>query len=715
MKTIPRIVRTEPYYENCFQLNSTFVKELYERPYEFGHNGFGYVVYKRTYSRTMDSGKKEEWPDTIKRVVEGVFSIRKSHYLRNNIPWNETRMQEYAKELSIYMFDMKFLPAGRGLSNMGSELVRKHGSICLNNCSAIAVEDFVYAVTYTMHCLSYGCGGSYDTITDMRPHSRNPDTYVHVIEDTKEGWADSVTALLYAYFDDGKFPLFDYSRIRPEGTPLKTSGGIASGPEPLMILHRKINAYINLYLDCVGKTDIREIMVNHAREFRHEFYMDDDSFEKEVVEKIRAHPEKTYGMTRLIVDIMNAVGVCIVSGGQRRSALISLGEPGDVEFINLKNYELNPERQPIGWMSNNSIRLSKTEHFSLLPQIADLIRNNGEPGVLNLKNMRKGRIGHSFNPDDIWTREQEEDTATHSNACSEVCLDGRYGELCNLGEVFPTMCENMEEFLKAVEFCTFYCSTVALVETEWEKTNEILRRNRRIGVSLSGIADWISNTSMTEVIKATRIGYKKIREVNTRLAKEAGVVESLRVTVVKPSGTVSLLPKKNISPGIHYPAFKFYIRRIRINKIQPICEVLIRAGIKHYDDPDNADSTYIFEFVSRTYNSRSAEEVSIFEQLGNVAALSNSYVDQMVSVTVYFSKEREGECIETSLGIFMPFIKNLSYLPHTPAGVYKNPPYEGITEEEYERRKDEGKFIDWSSFSSEHEENKYCDGDKCML
>ena len=263
---------------------------------------------------------------------------------------------------------------------------------------------------------------------------------------------------------------------------------------------------------------------------------------------------KSYSHTRLVADIFNAIGACVVAGNVRRSAEICLGDVGDKDFLNLKNYEINPERGEIGWMSNNSVVLQSEDDykdFSYIPDMASRIRDNGEPGMINLYNVQKfGRYGKEL-----------PDRATLVNPCAEINLES--SETCNLSETFPPRCSGPDRFFEALRFATFYASTVSLLPTHRPETNAVIARNRRIGVSISGIAQWASGevsecwgpmnyTSMTRHLRAA---HRIVREENSRLAKQAGIPASVRVTTVKPSGSISLLA--GVTPGVHYPVSRY--------------------------------------------------------------------------------------------------------------------------------------------------------------
>jgi ribonucleoside-diphosphate reductase alpha chain len=472
------------------------------------------------------------------------------------------------------------------------------------------------------------------------PDKTDPVTYI--IPDSREGWAESVRMLIESYTKKAPWFSFDYSAIRPEGSPIHGFGGTASGPAPLKELHQRIEEYLDKY--CLGEID----------------------------------------KTRCVADVMNAIGVCVVAGNVRRSAQIALGSIDDKSFLELKDYKKNPERAEIGWVSNNTVLLTKTEDLDKLPLVAAHILQNGEPGIMNLMNVQKyARFG-----------EESKERASLANPCSEIALESF--ELCNLSEVFPSRSINEDEFYEALEYATFYASTVSLLMTHRPETNAVISRNRRIGVSISGIADMLDIHGKTELTRRLRKGYVLVRSLNEKLAKEAKIPISVRVTTVKPSGTISQLV--GCSAGMHFPTFQYAIRRMRVGKTSNVCKVLKEAGVPYEDDKYSANTT-VFEFPVDHGKTRNATLVSAREQFSILAMLQREWSDNMVSCTIYFDPNREWNQIDDMLREFVPVIKSVSMLPHSDTGSYRQMPYEGITKEQYEDRLARMPSIDWNTFT----------------
>lgn len=713
--------------------------------YEFGFNGFGEAVFMRTYSRVVGN-RKESFPDTVIRVVEGVMSIRKDWYIKHSIPWDQAKWDTIAVEMGRTMMNMQWLPPGRGLWACGTDYAYTRGGTALNNCGFVSTkEGLTKAVTWIMDTLMCGCGDGFDT--EWSPteteHISPPGcphcafepapqpccaSDVYVIHDSREGWVKSVNLLLKSYLDPTiNTPIyFDYSAIRPMGVPIKGFGGTASGPEPLRILHNRIRAYFECYsthpedpetafLKLCDRTNMEYVkpdLINlfmisrgHAPEEIIKKY-----FPTESEDEIKVLSTKTYGTVRLITDIINAVGACVVAGNVRRSSEICFGKPRDHEFLNLKNYVINPERGMIAHLSNNSAILEDKTDFLTIPLITRRMQHNGEPGILNRLNcQRYGRVGrfHKIG------REGEVDKAIGSNPCGEISLESY--EFCCLSEVFPTRCYtnntlDLDKLTLATHMATIYASTVSLLPTHWGPSNAVITANHRIGVSLSGLAelyDHMEFTTFSEVLKGL---YREVRAVNQQLAREAGVPESLRVTTVKPSGTISQLV--GTSSGIHYPTFQYAIRRMRVSVLSDIVPVLKAGNYQYEPDVTDPQGTVIFSFPIKHDNVRIATDVTVREQADLVGEIQNIWSDNQVSVTLYFNPEREGRELERVISQAVPKIKSLSGMPHM-AGVYPQMPYEAITEDTYNMMLQQVQPLQWAQFMEPPIGESGCTNDVC--
>ncbi|MEJ2468243.1 MAG: fused protease/ribonucleoside-triphosphate reductase, partial [Campylobacterales bacterium] len=549
---------------------------------------------------------------------------------------------------------------GRGLWALGTDYIFERGSAALNNCGAVDTTDLSASADWLMDMLMCGVGVGFNTAWRGRaaaPDKSSP--HLFVIPDSREGWVASVRLLIESYTKCGPWYRVDYSKISPAGAPIRGFGGTAAGPAPLERLHARLERILDDYGSGL-----------HDR-------------------------------TRTVVDVMNAIGACVVAGNVRRSAEIALGAPDDETFLSLKDFDRYPERGDIGWISNNTVLLKSVEDLRHLPAVAEGIRRNGEPGIMNLVNVQRyGRYG-----------EKRRDRAWLTNPCSEIPLEGV--ELCNLAEVFPARCADEAEMQKALSCATFYASTVTLLPTHREETNAVLTRNRRIGVSISGLADLLDRWGSDELTRRLRKGYALVRSVNRRLAEEAGIAPSVRVTTVKPSGTLSQLV--GVSPGMHFPPFRYAIRRLRVADASVLCEGLKAAGVPNEPDRYNA-STTVFEFPVDMGETREVSAVPAREQLEFLALLQREWSDNMVSCTVSFDPQTEGDQIGMLLADFIPCIKSVSFLPHSSKGVYAQMPYEGIGKAEYERRRAAMPEIDWKRYGGgEDEATRYCAAEGCGI
>lgn len=332
-----------------FLLGNTFLDgyKLIKPP--FGFNGLGELVYYRTYSRLKDNGENEVWWETIKRVVEGTYNFQKRWIESNELEWNTRKAQESAQLMYDKIFNMKFLPPGRGLWAMGSSIVEDRNlAAALFNCAFYSTEniaqDLAKPFLFMMDMSMLGVGVGFDVKGAGKIRIGEPSSSIEYfqIEDTRESWVESLEKLLISYFNSLMRVEFDYSKIRDEGLPIKGFGGVSSGPEPLRIMHEQIRETLN----------------------------------KNINQPIS---ETT------IADIMNLIGVCVVAGNVRRTAQVIFGNSASQEYLDLKNYKVNPHRETFGWSSNNSIFCDVGMNYQ---EAAERTRINGEPGYFWLENAK---------------------------------------------------------------------------------------------------------------------------------------------------------------------------------------------------------------------------------------------------------------------------------------------------------------------------------------
>jgi len=652
-----------------FQLSENFVNKYKRKRPPFGFNGLGELVYMRTYSRIKEDGKNERWWETIKRVVEGTYSMQKNWIEQHQLGWNAWQAQASAQEMYDRMFNMKFLPPGRGLWAMGTSITEERGLYAaLNNCAFVSTgtikDDYSKPFCFLMDASMLGVGVGFDTkgAGEVMIKQPNPNREIEtfVIPDTREGWVDSLKLLLESYFHGSAEIQFDYTKIRAVGEPIKGFGGVSSGHEPLKEIHE----------------DIRKVLNGN------------------ISEPITV---------TTIVDIMNLIGKCVVAGNVRRTAEIVFGDPFDDEYLDLKNYKVNPHRDQYGWTSNNSVYAELGMDYT---DICKRITDNGEPGFAWLDNMRK--FSRMQNGGD-----NKDHRVAGGNPCLEQSLESY--ELCCLVETFPNNHESVEDYKRTLKYAYLYAKTVTLGKTHWSETNRVMLRNRRIGCSVSGVAQFITKHGMEELRKWLEKGYKTIQEWDCTYSDWFAVPKSIKTTTVKPSGTVSLLV--GATPGMHYPESRFYIRRMRLSKHSELIGPLKKAGYKLEPAFGSEDSTMVVEVpVDAGEGIRTAAELSIWEQFSLAAFLQRHWADNQVSCTATFDPDTESTELPHVLNYFQYRLKGISLLPRANGGVYKQMPYEGITEKEYNSQVKKLGYLSFVGVEGEQAEvDKFCNNDVCDI
>jgi ribonucleoside-triphosphate reductase len=646
-----------------FELTKSFLEVYKNIPPKWGFNGLGEFVYIRTYSRLKLDGKNEMWWETVQRVVEGLYSIQKQHIKDYNLGWNQTKAQKSAQEMYERIFSFKMLPPGRSLWALGTNIVMERGlTEALYNCSFLSTKNisdnpglpFANAMDFLM--LGVGVGFDVQGAGKIEVKPQKETHHPFVIPDSREGWVESTMMAINSFFGGNNYD-FDYTLIRPAGSPIRTFGGVSSGAQPLIELH----------------------------------------------EGIRATLEKGVGLpitATMIADIINMVGRTVVSGNVRRSAEIILGN-NDEEFLNLKNYEMNPDRMAYGWASNNSVYAELGMNYK---DIAERIAINGEPGVFWKENAQSYSRMRATEKD--WKDKRVEGL----NPCGEITLES--SELCNLVELFPINHDNLDDFKKTIKYAYLYAKTITLLNTNWAETNKVMLRNRRIGLSMTGVAQFISKRGMQELRKWMREGYNLANHYDEIYSDWFAIPKSKKLTTIKPSGTISLLA--GATPGIHYPESRFYIRRVRLSTTSPYIEVLRNAGYHVESANEDKKNTMVVEFpVSAGKETKTINEVSMWEQLNLASFAQENWADNSVSVTVTFKKE-EAKLIESALDFYQFKLKAVSFLPKLEEGAYAQMPYEEITEEKYWEMTNKIKPLNFTEmFSAESVGEQYCSNDSC--
>ena len=655
MRTIDNIRR--------FRLSDTFVEPYKDRQVPWGP--LGYVTFKRTYARRLaefEAGAEgtEEWWQTCRRVVEGMFNMQKQHVFALGLEWNDAKAQRTAKDAYDRLFNLKWTPPGRGLWMMGTKFIEERTAAGLFNCAFRSTRDLAtkggYLFAWMMDALMVGIGVGFDTegagsITICEPQYTND---VLVIDDSREGWVDSVHTLLDGFFFGSKVPKFDYSAIRPEGALIHGFGGTSSGAGPLVELHESLT----------------------------------ELFSSKIGEPISSVD---------IVDTENLIGRCVVSGNVRRSAALAMGRHDDRRYLEMKNdsEKLMHHR----WGSNNSfnavVGMDYTWH-------AEQSQKNGEPGYIWLDNARtRGRFKDGPRYDDI--------NVAGFNPCVEQQLED--AELCCLVETYPAKHEDFEDYLRTLKIAYLYGKTITLSNTHWPETNAKMLKNRRIGLSQSGVVQAFNKFGRREVYEMCDKAYEHVKHLDEEYSNWLCIPQSVRMTSIKPSGTVSLL--NGSTPGIHFPESEYYIRRIRFSESSEMLNQLENAGYKIEKD-SYSPNTMVVEFpVHEPYFQKGKKDVSIWEQLEIAAQYQHYWADNSVSITVTFN-EPESTQIKSALEMYETRLKAVSFLKYQETG-YVQAPYEPITKEQFTEMSKNIKPIQRLEFAEGGSGSKFCTNDTCTI
>jgi adenosylcobalamin-dependent ribonucleoside-triphosphate reductase len=667
-----------------FRLNEDFISPYRSQKPPFGYrdaagNSVGEITFLRTYSRKKADGTKETWADVCERVINGMYSLQKDHCKKNRLPWNGAKAQASAKEAFDRLFNLKWTPPGRGLWIMGTPLVNIHkNSAALQNCAFVSTSEMskdnpAEPFSFLMEASMLGIGVGFDdkgADKDFTIYQPKDIVTTDVIADDRESWARATGDLINSYLKPDQNTIeFDYSLIRPYGSPIATFGGTASGPEPLIKLHKAIKKM----------------------------------FDGRAGQKIKAVD---------IADIGNLIGVCVVSGNVRRSAELFIGRNTE-EFLNLKNAEKFPERNSYdsenpgwGWMSNNSIETSVGADIS---NIVDGIALNGEPGVIWMDMSRKyGRLIDPPNNKD-WR-------VAGYNPCAEQSLESY--ECCTLVETYLNRHESLEDYKRTLKFAYLYAKTVTLLPTHWEKTNAIMQRNRRIGASMSGIANFADINGIPVLREWMDSGYETVKRYDNIYSEWFGIRESIKMTTVKPSGTVSILAGE--SPGVHWtPGGKYFLRAIRFGNDDPMLPLFRMANYRVEPASESPDTTSVVFFPIKSDAERAERDVTIFEKMAIASVAQRYWSDNSVSVTISFDSETEQKHIGTVLHMYDGQLKTVSFLP-SGNFTYPQMPYTQITEDEYVNEGEMKLFpIDfagvYAGMAADAVGESYCTTDSCEI
>jgi ribonucleoside-triphosphate reductase len=622
----------------------------------------GYLTYKRTYSRPLpEEGRTEEFHETIERVLNAC----KTQLHVGFSPDEENRLREY-------MLGLKCSVAGRFLWQLGTSTVDRLGLASLQNCAFTVVDHPVRPFCWAMDMLALGSGVGYniqrrhiDKLPTVKTWFKAP-TRVDdggadfIIPDSREGWVKFLGKTLKAAFlsEEEERGTFTYSTqvIRGKGTPIKGFGGVASGPEEL----------------CWGIEEISKILMKRAGK---------------QIKPIDA------------LDIMNIIGYIIVAGNVRRSAQLAIGDPDDVEYLLAKRWDLGhlPKWRA---MSNNSVACDNIGELHDL--FWDGYEGKGEPyGLINLELSRAvGRLGDY---------DYGDPHVEGYNPCAEQSLANK--ETCCLAEIYLPMVTSLGEFLDMLELIYRVNKHSLNLPCHNKDTEAIVHENMRMGIGITGVAQ-----ATEEQLGWLDTAYKHLREYDEKYSAIRRFNESIKLTTVKPSGTLSLLP--GVTPGCHPGYAQFMIRRITIATEHPLVEVC-KANGYHVEYKKNIDGTedygsVVVEFpFAYPKGTILASDVSALDQLALIKRLQTEWSDNSVSCTVYYKKEEIPAIREYLEKNYTTCHKSLSFLLHSDHG-FVQAPFEEITEDEFTRLVQKTRLIS-SIASAEFEASDECAGGVCPV
>ena len=633
-------------------ISAEFAESYKHKVVPWGFDGLGYIVYKRTYARAMANGNTEEWPDTIRRCINGSQKIGAKY------------TQEEAERLFDHIFNLRCNFAGRMLWQLGTSTVDRFGANSLLNCWAVTIND-LSAFTFLFENLMLGGGVGFsirrEDVHEL-PKIKKGVVVTHkptkdadfIVPDSREGWVQLMKNVLDAYFVTGKSFTYSTILVRGAGEAISGFGGTASGPAILV----------------EGLAKICKVIASRCGK------------------KLRSIDA---------LDICNIIGSIVVAGNIRRSAEIAIGDPDDMLFLRAKRWDLG---NIPNWRaaSNNTIYADEYDH--IMETVWDGYGGNGEPyGFFNLPLSQKyGRLG-----------EERVDNCVCLNPCGEVVLANK--EACNLSELYLNNITSKEILLDCAKLLYKNQKAICALPFLHEDTNKIVHKNMRIGLGVTGVCQSFDKLEWLDE------AYLGLRAYDAEWSKLNGWPESIKLTTLKPSGTLSLLA--GATPGIH-PAFSdFYIRRVRMSsgdKLVASCRALgyHTEYALNYDGTENRD-TIIVEFIcSAGDKAVVAKNMTAIQQLELTSKLQTIWADNAVSVTVYYKKEELPAIREWMRVNYKDGLKSVSFLLHADHN-FVQAPYQEISEDEYKRLRKKIKPITTLVVEDGELESMECSSGACPL
>ena len=597
-------------------------------------------IHLSRYSRFLwDEGRRENWQETIGRF----FDFFESH-LKDQHNYD---IKSYRKELEEAVLSQKVMPSMRCVMTAGEALKREN--IAAYNCSYVAVNS-PRSFDEILYILMNGTGVGFSVESkdvEQLPiiaEDFHPSDTTIMVADSKLGWAKSLKELIHLLYS-GQVPQWDLSKIRPAGTPLKTFGGRASGPEPLEALFKF----------CV------------------------DTFKKAAGRRLN---------TLECHDVVCKIADIVVVGGVRRSALISLSDLNDDRMRTAKSGQWWLDESQRALANNSAIYKEKPDMGLFMEEWKSLYESkSGERGIFNRASAKATVVKHG-------RRDPNYDFGT--NPCSEIIL--RDKEFCNLSEVVIRATDSMEDLKAKVRFAAIlgtWQSTLTnfrYLSSSWKKNCE---EERLLGVSMTGIMDNDLTNGKTAGLAARLEELREIAvETNKKLAAEIGIPQSAAITCVKPSGTVSQLT--DAASGIHARHNPYYIRTVRADKKDPLAQLMIDAGVPVEDCVMRPNNVYVFSFPMKApENAVFRTDMSAIEQLELWVTYQDHWCEHKPSVTI---SVKENEWLDVGAWVYKHFDKmsGVSFLPFSDH-VYKQAPYQDCSAEEYEAFAAKmPKSIDWT-------------------
>ena len=619
-------------------LTPEFLANYKNKQPNWGFNGLGYIVYKRTYARLKEDGTTEEWYETVERCVNGAQKIGAGY------------TKEEAERIYDYVFNLKGNFAGRMLWQLGTSTVDRFGANSLLNCWAAAMRE-PKAFLFLFENLMLGGGVGYsirrEDVHEL-PKIKKSVTVIHeatkdadyIVPDKREGWVNLLSKVLDAFYVTGKSFTYSTILIRGYGEAIKGFGGKASGPQIL--------------IDGIDK--ITKIF--QARENK----------------KLRSID---------VLDICNIIGSIVVAGNVRRSAEIALGDPDDILYLRAKNW--GSGNVP-NWraMSNNTIYADSFDH--VLDEIwkngyeinKDSGYANGEPyGFFNLPLSQKfgrfkdGNISENpMYPTDV-------DNCEMTNPCAEISLSNY--ECCNLCELYLNNITSKEELIDCAKLLYKTQKAIAALPFIHEETNRIVHKNMRLGLGVTGVCQSLDKLEWLDDC------YVALRKFDKEWSAKRGWSESIKLTTVKPSGTLSLLG--GATPGVH-PAFsKYYMRTVRMSSSDALVQTCKDMGyhvefLVNFDGTENRDTVVVYFPCKTPEGSILTKDMDVIKQLDMVKKLQTVWSDNAVSVTAYYKPEELESLKDWLKNNYEHNIKSVSFLLFKDHG-FKQAPYQEIDEATY--------------------------------